>query len=293
MEMSIPIKLYQQRIHQVLLEQLPSIDLTPKTLHQAMHYAVFNGGKRLRPLLVYATGEALKVNLDQLDIPACAIEFIHTYSLIHDDLPAMDDDDWRRGKLSCHKAFDEATAILAGDALQTLAFESLSRSTDSPLSHQQQLQMIHLLACASGSAGMAGGQSLDLSATPIKSAEIEMTHRLKTGALINASLQLAIIAANINLADPIVVAILHYGHCVGLAFQIQDDILDVEGNLHTLGKIPGSDDRRGKMTYVSIMGLDQAKKKVTHLKDEALSTLASANIATDGLSAMTHWMVRE
>lgn len=283
---------YQQRIHDALLAQLPPVHEPPELLHKAMHYAVFNGGKRLRPLLVYAIGDAFNVNLDKLDLPACAVEFIHSYSLIHDDLPAMDNDDWRRGKPSCHKAFDEATAILAGDALQTLAFETLSCLPKNLFSDRQKLLMIHTLSLASGSRGMAGGQALDI--MTIKSCnhnDIEITHQLKTGALINASIQLGMIAAEILLDSPTALSLKHYGNCLGFAFQIQDDILDVEGHIGSLGKYPGGDNRRGKITYVSLNGLDKAKEKLIMLQKEVLDVIDALNKMGSALHIITNAMI--
>ena len=283
---------YQQRIHDALLAQLPPVHEPPELLHKAMHYAVFNGGKRLRPLLVYAIGNAFNVNLDKLDLPACAVEFIHSYSLIHDDLPAMDNDDWRRGKPSCHKAFDEATAILAGDALQTLAFETLSCLPKNLFSDRQKLLMIHTLSLASGSRGMAGGQALDI--MTIKSCnhnDIEITHQLKTGALINASIQLGMIAAEIRLDSPTALSLKHYGNCLGFAFQIQDDILDVEGHIGSLGKYPGGDNRRGKITYVSLNGLDKAKEKLIMLQKEVLDVIDALNKMGSALHIITNAMI--
>ncbi len=283
---------YQQRIHDALLAQLPPVHEPPELLHKAMHYAVFNGGKRLRPLLVYAIGDAFNVNLDKLDLPACAVEFIHSYSLIHDDLPAMDNDDWRRGKPSCHKAFDEATAILAGDALQTLAFETLSCLPKNSFSDRQKLLMIHTLSLASGSRGMAGGQALDI--MTIKSCnhnDIEITHQLKTGALINASIQLGMIAAEIRLDSPTALSLKHYGNCLGFAFQIQDDILDVEGHIGSLGKYPGGDNRRGKITYVSLNGLDKAKEKLIMLQKEVLDVIDALNKMGSTLHIITNAMI--
>lgn len=298
-----PLPLYQARIQTALLHQLPPIHEKPQKLHEAMHYAVFNGGKRLRPILVYATGETLGVDFSILDVPACAVEFIHAYSLVHDDLPAMDDDDWRRGKPACHKAFDEATAILAGDALQTLAFGCLTQlSHPSPdqkrfrgqaLSDSQRLQMVHVLANACGSRGMAGGQAMDLAMAGQSPdlAEIERLCALKTGALINASVKLGMIAAGIT-QQTTIDALNHYSKSIGLAFQIQDDILDIEGEMATLGKEPGSDHKQNKPTYAAVMGLANAKAKVVLLKEEALVTLNSLGMATGRLQEVTDLILK-
>lgn len=308
---------YQECIHTALLAQLPPMHEQPKQLHEAMHYAVFNGGKRLRPLLVYATGETLGVDLKKLDLPACAVEFIHTYSLIHDDLPAMDDDDWRRGKPACHKAYGEANAIVAGDALQTLAFSCLAQTQNTVFSDKQRLCMIDVLAHASGSRGMAGGQAIDLAVTGQTAdlAEIENLYFLKTGALITASIELAIIAAEAtgdsvnplspcgrgvkssifesreyHLENSTIAQLRQYASCIGLAFQIQDDILDIEGNLATLGKEPGSDHKHAKPTYASVAGLAAAKAKVQVLRQQAYAVLDSLDKPIDSLRRVTDLM---
>lgn len=227
----------QQRIHQQLLHYLPPVTQSPTQLHEAMHYAVFNGGKRVRPLLVYATGLSLQTDLSALDAAAAAIEFMHCYSLVHDDLPAMDDDDYRRGKLSCHKAFNEATAILVGDALQSLAFALLSQ----PNAHwqpKQQIQMVQVLAQAAGSLGMAGGQQLDIDHKPntLSAKEREHIHTLKTGALFQASLQLGTLAANYS-DNFIKNSLTQIGNWLGFAFQLQDDCLDGASSFATISQI--------------------------------------------------------
>lgn len=286
-----PLSLYQARIQTALLNQLPPIHEKPQKLHEAMHYAVFNGGKRLRPILVYATGETLGADLENLDAPACAVEFIHAYSLVHDDLPAMDNDDWRRGKPACHKAFDEATAILTGDALQTLAFACLAESSKH-LSDTQRLQMISILAKASGSYGMAGGQAMDLASTGqlLHLPDIEMLCALKTGALINASIKLGIVAAGVS-QQTTIDALDRYAKSIGLAFQIQDDILDIEGEMVTLGKEPGSDHKQNKPTYAAIVGLAKAKAKVASLKEEGLAALNSLGMPKC-LEEVTHVILK-
>ncbi|MDQ7048263.1 MAG: polyprenyl synthetase family protein [Enterobacterales bacterium] len=226
----------QQRINQQLEQYLPLSDKSPTQLHQAMRYSVLNPGKRVRPALVYATGEMLAVEQTILDIPAMAVELIHAYSLIHDDLPCMDDDDLRRGIPTCHIKFGEASAVLAGDALQTLAFELLADpkyclDQDSSLSQQKQLSMLHTLCVASGSQGMGGGQAVDLMMTnqPADIQTLESMHQMKTGALINASVKMGFLASDCE--DQVILAHLNtYSHCLGLAFQIRDDILDIEGD---------------------------------------------------------------
>lgn len=245
-------------------------------LWQAIHYAVLNGGKRIRPALVYATGEILGVSPDHCDVPAAAIELIHCYSLIHDDLPAMDNDDLRRGKPSCHKAFDEATAILAGDALQSLAFEILSHADIPVLSPTQKIAMIQQLSKASGFHGMVGGQALDMqsSLNALNTDVLCNIHLKKTGALIQTAIQFAVIAADCQ-DSKIVEALENYAKCLGLSFQIQDDILDVEGSKNQLGKNPGKDSEQNKATFPELMGLDAAKKYANTLHHEALSHLAT------------------
>jgi len=266
---------YQARVHAVLDAVLPAADVSPQRLHAAQRYAVLGGGKRLRPLLVYCTGEALGLEASTLDAPAAAVELIHSYSLVHDDLPAMDDDDLRRGRPTTHRAFDEATAILAGDALQVLAFSLLARDRAAGVSSEARLKMIHILADASGTAGMAGGQSLDLSAVGrnLDLEELEAMHRLKTGALIRASVLLAAACApGLNSAEWD--ALDGYSQDIGLAFQIQDDILDVEGKTEDLGKTIGADAARAKPTYPSVLGLAAAKDRARELKRRACDRLA-------------------
>jgi geranylgeranyl pyrophosphate synthase len=266
---------YQSRVQAVLDAALPATDLVPQRLHAAQRYAVLGGGKRLRPVLVYCTGEALGVDAAALDAPAAAVELIHTYSLVHDDLPSMDDDDLRRGRPTTHRAFDEATAILTGDALQVLAFSLLARERVSGVSAEARLKMIRILAEASGTAGMAGGQALDLSAVggDLALQDLEAMHRLKTGALIRASVLLAAACAP-GLSSTEWDALDGYSQDIGLAFQIQDDILDVEGNLEDLGKTIGADAARAKPTYPSVLGLEAAKARARDLQRRACERLA-------------------
>ena len=283
---------YQSRVQAVLDAALPSADLVPQRLHAAQRYAVLGGGKRLRPLLVYCTGEALGVQVDALDAPAAAVELIHSYSLVHDDLPAMDDDDLRRGRPTTHRAFDEATAILAGDALQVLAFSLLARDRAAGVSSEARLKMIQILADASGTAGMAGGQALDLFAVgrELHLQELEAMHRLKTGALIRASVLLAAACAP-GLTTPEWDALDGYSQDVGLAFQIQDDILDVEGSTEDLGKTVGADAARDKPTYPSVLGLDTAKTRARELQRRACDRLALFGGRTDILTWLASFVV--
>ncbi len=262
---------YRERLRQHLDLCLPAASHYPARLHEAMRYAC-DGGKRLRALLVYAAGETLGLEAQTLDAPAAAVELIHAYSLVHDDLPAMDDDDLRRGRPTVHKAYDEATAILVGDALQTLAFSTLTRG--SGLSPAQKLGMIEALTDASGSCGMVGGQAIDLQSEgkDLSLPELENLHIHKTGALIRACLKLASLAAP-SLGHAQAEALDRYGKCIGLAFQIQDDVLDIEGSSAELGKTAGKDSASLKSTYPSVMGLPAAKQRASELFAEANQVL--------------------
>jgi farnesyl diphosphate synthase len=262
---------WQKRFESVLEQRLPKSNIQPAQLHQAMRYSALAGGKRFRPVLIYASGRALGISADRLDALACAIELIHAYSLIHDDLPAMDDDDLRRGRPSCHKAFDEATAILAGDALQALAFEILARELDP--AEKTSLQLIGLVAGACGSTGMAGGQALDLAAvgSELTLAQLETMHRLKTGALIHASVMAPCLLVSAD--DRIRERFSIYGKRVGLAFQVHDDILDVTGDSELTGKLSQADSALNKPTFPSILGLEQSRQRAIVLRNEALAAL--------------------
>ncbi|MFM2320045.1 MAG: hypothetical protein RLZZ215_2666 [Pseudomonadota bacterium] len=277
MVISPALQAYQARIEVVLERVLPSVEILPQRLHEAMRYSVLNGGKRMRPLLVYATGETLGLAPESLDLPAAAIELIHVYSLIHDDLPAMDDDVLRRGKPTCHCAYDEATAILAGDALQALAFQLLTQA-DEHISAQQRLRMMQQLSIACGSRGMVGGQAIDLAAVgqALTELELEQMHIHKTGALIRSSVLLAAYTAP-TLAEKSLIQLDHYAKCLGLAFQVQDDILDIESDTQTLGKTRGADAAAGKPTYPSVMGMSAAKRKLDELYIEAVAALDGLN----------------
>jgi farnesyl diphosphate synthase len=263
-----------QRLDAALDHWLPPATLYPPRLHEAMRYAAA-GGKRLRPLLIYATGEVLGVAPRALDPAAAAVELVHAYSLVHDDLPAMDDDDLRRGQPTVHKKFDEALAILAGDAMQALAFYVLTHDADAGLDPLQRLKMCDLLAEASGSRGMAGGQAIDLQSTgkPLSVAELEAMHIHKTGALIRASVLMACYAGA-PLDSAHLSALDQYGKALGLAFQIQDDILDIEGDTLQTGKNTGKDHNRNKPTYPSVMGMPAAKARARELFDRARDVLA-------------------
>lgn len=283
---------YAARIERVLDRWLPPADKRPERLHRAMRYAVLGGGKRMRPLLIYATGETVGVTPDKLDGPAAAVEMIHAYSLIHDDLPAMDDDDLRRGRATCHIAFDEATAILAGDALQVLAFSILADDKTMTISPAVRIEMVRTVAHASGSAGMAGGQAIDLDSAgqSLDLAELELMHIYKTGALIRASILLAAKSAPGLAADKLA-ALDRYAKCIGLAFQIQDDILDVEGETAKLGKQTGADSARRKPTYPSILGLERSKVRAKELKDDAIDAAAVFGAAAEPLVWLASYIV--
>ena len=267
-----------------LFDARPAVD---ERLEAAMRHGLLVGGKRLRPLLVYLAGQALGASDDALDVPAAAIELIHAYSLIHDDLPAMDDDDLRRGQPTVHKAFDEATAILAGDALQALAFEVLASRP-----HPRLGQLVTTLAVASGRDGMVAGQALDLAAVgghPDAEAMAHM-HAHKTGALIVAAVRLGGLVA-VEEDDPRLAALIRYARAIGLAFQIHDDILDVTGDTATLGKISGADAARAKPTYPSLLGLAGAQRKANTLIDEAIAALAPLGEQAAPLADLAHYMI--
>lgn len=283
---------YRERVDNALDRWLPGDNIHPSHLHQAMRYSTFNGGKRVRPLLVYLTGEALGIPAEQLDGPACAMELIHSYSLVHDDLPAMDDDDLRRGKPTCHKAYDEATAILVGDGLQALAFYILGHDDKMVDDSAAKLRMVSLLAQASGSRGMVGGQAIDLASVgkKITLAELEDMHIHKTGALIRASVMLAAYSQP-DLAPELANKLDHYAKCIGLNFQIKDDILDIEGNTETLGKPQGSDIDADKPTYPAIVGMDEAKQMMMSLHQEALDSLTPFGDKAQMLRGLAEYIV--
>ncbi|KYK85815.1 (2E,6E)-farnesyl diphosphate synthase [Aggregatibacter actinomycetemcomitans] len=282
----------QQRINQFLAKQFAHIDSASAPLAEAMKYGLLLGGKRIRPFLVYATGKMLGADMAHLDYAAAAIEAIHAYSLIHDDLPAMDDDELRRGHQPCHIAFDEATAILAGDALQTLAFEIL---TDIPhLSAEQKLMLIKTLSAAAGVKGMCLGQSLDLISEQkiISLQELEQIHLNKTGALLTAALKMGFICSP-HFADAALAQQLErYATAIGLAFQVQDDILDIEGDSATLGKTTGSDLTADKSTYPKLLGLEGAKQKALELYERALTELKNLPFNTTALYALAEFIVK-
>ena len=282
----------QQQVEQALERWLPAPTTAPERLHTAMRYATLGGGKRVRPVLVYAAGQALGESPQRLDGAACAVELIHAYSLIHDDLPAMDDDDLRRGQPTCHKAFDEATAILAGDALQTLAFHVLCKDPGMEADADTRLQMVEILALASGSRGMAGGQALDLAAVgqELDLAQLENMHIHKTGALIRASVQLGTLLAK-DTEENQIRNLDHYAKCIGLAFQVRDDILDVEGETEVIGKTQGKDQAQFKPTYPALLGLQGAREKAAQLREEAMDSLSGLDEEADPLRWLADYIV--
>jgi farnesyl diphosphate synthase len=281
----------QGLVEAALERTLPSAEHVPRRLHEAMRYAVLGGGKRVRPLLVFAAGEAAGAPRERLLAAACAVELIHAYSLVHDDLPCMDDDALRRGKPTVHVQFDEATALLVGDALQSLAFETLAggRLADDPAA---QVGMIRDLALASGSRGMAGGQAIDLAVvgTTLTLPELELMHIMKTGALIRASVLLgarcgeALEASALDRLD-------HYAKCVGLAFQVVDDVLDAASSTATLGKTAGKDAAQGKPTYVSILGVGRARELARTLRQDAHAALEGLGRRADRLRDLADFVV--
>jgi len=283
----------QNRVERALDARLPAEKILPKKLHQAMRYTVLEGGKRMRPMLTYATGKALGLSDDILDGPACAVELIHVYSLIHDDLPAMDDDDLRRGKATCHIAYDEATAILTGDALQALAFEILANDPTIKVDAASRLKMITTLTKASGSQGMVGGQAIDLESvgTQLTLPELENMHIHKTGALIRASVNMAALAKPD--IDPVIAKKLdHYAKCIGLSFQVKDDILDEESDTATLGKTQGKDQENDKPTYPALLGLAGAKQKAQELHEQAIESLSGFGSEADLLRDLSLYIIQ-
>jgi geranylgeranyl pyrophosphate synthase len=283
---------WQNRIERELAARLPPVTARPTRLHEALRYSALGSGKRVRPTLVYATASALGLTEASVDGVACAVELIHAYSLVHDDLPAMDDDDLRRGRPTCHKAFDEATAILVGDALQVLAFQTLASGSGLPADPGIRLELVRLLAIASGTGGMAGGQALDLAAVgrQLSLAEVEEMHERKTGALIHASVMMAAACAE-RLSDPVKRALDEFARAVGLAFQIQDDLLDIEGDATLLGKATGADRAHDKATYPSSVGVEVARRRMHELHARALASLAILGSRAAPLASVSDWLV--
>ena len=285
------LKDIQARINQFLEEQLNQVDTQPAPLADAMKYALLLGGKRIRPFLVYATGRMLGASMNQLDYVAAAIEAVHAYSLIHDDLPAMDNDSLRRGEPTCHIAFDEATAILAGDALQAFAFETLANAT--ALSAEQKVRLVHALSHAAGAQGMCLGQSLDLISEhkSVSLTELERIHNSKTAALLSAALIMGFICSPRYSDKQLEQQLARYGAAIGLAFQVQDDILDIEGESSVLGKTVGADLASDKSTYPKLLGLDGAKQKAQDLYQIALSELDRIPFNSIALRALAEFII--
>jgi len=281
----------QQRTERALERLLPGPDIAPQRLHRAMRYATLGGGKRVRPLLCHAAGELAGADHARLDIAGCAVEMIHAYSLVHDDLPCMDDDVLRRGKPTCHVEYDEATALLVGDALQSQAFQLLADHVlaDEP---PNQLDMIRLLAQAAGSRGMAGGQMIDIEGTgqQLSRAELEFMHVHKTGALIRAAILLGA-RCGAPLPEDELARLDRFAKRVGLLFQVVDDILDAEGATATLGKTAGKDAAQGKATYVSAMGLAEAREMAESLRSEARAAIESFGERGGRLHELAHFIV--
>jgi geranylgeranyl pyrophosphate synthase len=283
---------WRLRMEEALASRLPSATTVPTRLHEAMRYSVLGGGKRIRPALLFATARTLGLTEDQVEAAACAIELIHVYSLVHDDLPAMDDDDLRRGRPTCHKAFDEATAVLVGDALQPLAFQLLARDPALPSSPAIRLRLVDILSEASGTFGMAGGQAIDLLAQGqrLDIAQVEDMHARKTGAIIRASVLMA--AECVPQLDPESYAALNdFATAIGLAFQIQDDLLDVLGDVSTLGKATGADRERDKPTHPSIIGIEASQERVHLLHGQALAALELFGKRAAPLRALADWLL--
>jgi geranylgeranyl pyrophosphate synthase len=287
------LPVYQARVEAALDQWLPAAEVEPVTLHRAMRYASLGGGKRIRPVLLYACGQTFGVPLQALDGLAAAVEMIHAYSLIHDDLPAMDDDDLRRGKPTCHKAFDEATAILAGDAIQALSFHVIAHDPAIMVAADQRIRMIDTLAVTSGSLGMAGGQAIDLAAVGhrLTIAQLENMHNHKTGSLILASVQLGALSSS-NLTQQQYDVITEFARHIGLAFQVQDDILDVEADTAVLGKPQGSDMLKNKPTYPGVLGMVAAKRAALELHAQAVQTLDGLDQDTQLLRQIADYIVQ-
>ncbi len=286
------LKGYQKRVDAALDAHLPNDDPPEHNLATAIRYSVIGGGKRIRPAMVYAAGEAVGAATELMDTPACAVEMIHAYSLIHDDLPAMDNDDLRRGRPTCHKAFDEATAILAGDALQALAYEILAKNKHKTLSAKRRIKMLILLTEASGAHGMAGGQAVDLASVgkQLNLRQLEHMHQLKTGALIRASILLGGMCKK-NITPLEISCLSNYAQCIGLSFQIQDDILDVTADTETLGKPQGSDQAQEKPTFPAIIGLEKSRQLALEQHQLALKHLEPLSDKADGLRLLSAYIV--
>jgi geranylgeranyl pyrophosphate synthase len=283
---------WRDRMERALDARLPSSDEVPTRLHEAMRYSVLGGGKRIRSALVFATALTVGLTEDEVEAVACAIELVHAYSLVHDDLPAMDDDDLRRGRPTCHKAFDEATAILVGDALQPLAFQLLARDPSLPSSPVIRLRLIDLLAEASGTFGMAGGQAIDLAASGrmLDISQVEDMHARKTGAIIRASVLMAANCAH-DLDRRLYAALDQYATAIGLAFQIQDDLLDITSDVATMGKPVRADSERAQPTHPAMIGIAASQERMHRLHRQALDALTGFGDKAEPLRALAQWLL--
>lgn len=286
----MPLNAIKARVQEQMLLALKSLSVADERLAEAMNYSVLNGGKRIRPFLLYTTAEVFSGSKEQADLAAVAIEMLHSYSLIHDDLPAMDDDDLRRGKPTCHVKYDEATAILAGDALLTGAFELLTKV---PFTDGKKLNLISLLAQASGAAGMVAGQSIDLNhvGQAINIEQLEAMHRLKTGALIRASVLMGAHCGNIEPTSAQLEALSEYADAIGLAFQVQDDLLDVLSDTQTLGKESGADEALNKPTYPALLGVEEAQQQALNLVAKAKLALNVIPYDTQKLADLADYII--
>ena len=283
---------WRDRMERALDARLPAADVVPTRLHEAMRYSVLGGGKRIRSALAFATALTVGLTEDNVEAAACAIELVHAYSLVHDDLPAMDDDDLRRGRPTCHKAFDEATAILVGDALQPLAFQLLARDASLPSSPAIRLRLIDLLAEASGTFGMAGGQAIDLAASGrmLDISQVEDMHARKTGAIIRASVLMAAECAP-DLDRRLYSALDRYATAIGLAFQIQDDLLDITSDVVTMGKPVRADSERAQPTHPAMIGIAASQERMHRLHMQALDALTGFGDKAEPLRALAQWLL--
>jgi geranylgeranyl pyrophosphate synthase len=283
---------WRMRMEHALAARLPDSDQVPARLHEAMRYSVLGGGKRIRPALLFATASAFGLSEDEVEAAACAIELVHVYSLVHDDLPSMDNDDLRRGRPTCHKAYDEATALLVGDALQSLAFQLLASDPKLPASPATRLRLIDMLAQAIGTFGMAGGQAIDLAVQGMRLdiGQVEDMHARKTGAVIRASVLMAAECAP-SLDANLYAALTRFASAVGLAFQIQDDLLDVTGDVSTLGKATGADSERAKPTHPAVIGIAASQQRMRLLHDQAINALAPFGDRAESLCSLAHWLL--
>ena len=291
-EFGAQLETWRLRMEHALAVRLPEPDKVPSRLHQAMRYSVLEGGKRIRPALLFATARTLGLAEDEVEAAACAIELVHVYSLVHDDLPSMDNDDLRRGRPTCHKAYDEATALLVGDALQPLAFQLLAIDPALPASPAIRLRLIDMLAEAIGTFGMAGGQAIDLAVQGqrLDIGQVEDMHARKTGAVIRASVLMA--AECMPSLDPALYAALtRFANAVGLAFQIQDDLLDVTGDASMLGKATGADNERAKPTHPAVIGIPASQQRVRLLHSQAINALLPFGDRAESLRSLAHWLL--